>query len=147
VTYPIGEMTTEDLIEVLALWDESEGVGLSEGDSTDEIAAFLARNPGLSLTVRHGGRIVGAVLCGHDGRRGCLYHLAVAGAYRRHGIGRALVETCLRRLASLGIRKCSIVLFRNNEIGQRFWNRNGWKERTDLKVLQKRAPAPCSDES
>ena len=139
--FEIDEMTAEALDEVLALWQETEGVGLSEGDTKDDLVAFLARNPGLSLVARHNGRIVGAVLCGHDGRRGFLYHLAVAAPYRRQGIGRALIETCLQRLALLGIRKCNIVLYRNNEIGERFWNRNGWKERIDLKILQKRTPS------
>jgi putative acetyltransferase len=138
--YHIHEMTAKDLDEVLALWQATEGVGLSEGDTKDEIASCLLRNPGLSLVARRDGRIVAAVLSGHDGRRGCLYHLAVATPHRRQRIGRALVETCLERLASFGIRKCNIFLYDHNGIGQRFWNRNGWKERTDLKVLQKVTP-------
>jgi N-acetylglutamate synthase len=140
--FEIGEMTAEALDEVLALWRVTEGVGLSEGDTKDDLTAFLARNPGLSLVARHDGRIVGAVLSGHDGRRGCLYHLAVAAPYRHKGIGRTLVETCVQRLASFGIRKCNIFLYNHNKIGQRFWNRNGWKERTDLKILQKVTSSP-----
>ncbi len=88
--YRIDEMTFEALDEVLALWQATEGVGLSEGDTKDELAAYLLRNPGLSLVACRDGRIVGAVLCGHDGRRGCLYHLAVAIPHRHLGIGRAL---------------------------------------------------------
>ena len=138
----IDELTKEALDEVLALWHGTEGIGLSEGDTKDDLVAFLARNPGLSLVARHSGRIVGAVLYGHDGRRGFLYHLAIAAPHRRKEIGRALVEICLGKLALLGVRKCNIVLYRNNEIGERFWSRNGWRERTDLKILQKTTPSP-----
>ncbi len=138
--YRIAEMTAEDLDEVLALWQATEGVGLSAGDTKDEVIAYLSRNPGLSLVAHSDGQIVGGVLCGHDGRRGCVYHLAVANPHRRQGIGRALVDACLERLASIGIRKCNLFLYADNEVGSRFWKRNGWNERADLKVLQKALP-------
>jgi putative acetyltransferase len=137
----IVEMSAEDYDDVAELWRNTEGVGLSEGDTKDEITAYLARNPGLCLVARHGNRIVAAVLCGHDGRRGCLYHLAVATQHRRQGLGRALVESCLEKLASLGIRKCNTFLFSDNESGEAFWKKIGWKERADLKVLQKPTPS------
>jgi N-acetylglutamate synthase len=83
--------------------------------------------------------IIGAVLSGHDGRRGYLHHLAVAPDCRRQGIGRALVDACLDGLAALGIQKCNIFLLADNDLGKAFWKHNGWNERDDLKVLQK----PC----
>jgi N-acetylglutamate synthase len=86
-------------------------------------------------------RIIGAVLCGHDGRRGYLHHLAVAAACRRKGIGRALVEACLTGLGSVGIPKCNIFLLADNELGKTFWTHNGWNDRCDLKVLQKETPS------
>jgi N-acetylglutamate synthase len=136
----IAEMTAEDYDDVAGLWRNTEGVGLSEGDTRAEITGYLARNPGLCLVARHGNRIVAAVLCGHDGRRGCLYHLAIAAPHRRQGLGRALVGSCLEKLASLGIRKCNTFLFSDNEPGEAFWKKIGWKERADLKVLQKPTP-------
>lgn len=138
----IAEMTAQDYDEVAELWRHTEGVGLDEDtDSRQGIAACLARNPGLSYVARQDGRIVGAVLCGHDGRRGYLHHLAVALAHRRKGIGRAMVEACLAKLGSVGIRKCNIFLFSDNEPGVEFWKHVGWKERADLKVLQKPTPS------
>ena len=137
----IAQMTAEDYDEVLALWRGTAGVGLDEGtDTQDGIAAYLLRNPGLSFVARRDGKVVGAVLCGHDGRRGYLHHLAVAAAHRHCGVGRALVEACLARLGHIGIRKCNIFLFSNNEAGQEFWKHVGWQERADLKVLQKPTP-------
>lgn len=135
----IQPMTAEDYDEVAALWQATEGVGLDDDTDTREgIASCLARNPGLSFVARQDGRITGAVLCGHDGRRGYLHHLAVAPQCRRKGIGRALVEACLMNLGNIGIRKCNIYLFSDNEDGDHFWRHIDWKERIDLKVLQKR---------
>ena len=34
-------------------------------------------------------KIVGAILCGHDGRRGCMYHVCVHEDYRMQGIGKS----------------------------------------------------------
>jgi len=133
---PIAAMQAADYDAVFDLWQQCEGVGLSPSDSREGIGVFLTRNPGLSLVVRHAERIVGAVLCGHDGRRGYLYHLAVAPAYRGQGLGRMMVEACLTRLHTAGILKATIVVYTHNEEGQRFWRRLGWQHRTDLLVMQ-----------
>jgi putative acetyltransferase len=134
----ITEMTTADYDDVAGLWQSTAGVGLDEDTDTREgITACLSRNPGLSFVARRDGTIVGTVLCGHDGRRGYLHHLAAAAAHRHRGVGRTLVEACLGKLGSLGIRKCNIFLFSDNETGEAFWKAVGWNERADLKVLQK----------
>lgn len=135
--FPITTMQPDDYDEVLALWQKCEGVGLTSSDSREAVHAFLPRNPGLCLVARHDGRIIGAVLCGHDGRRGYLYHLAVASEYRKKGIGKAIVENCLSRLASFGIHKATIFVYGDNDSGQQFWRQIGWKDRNDLVVLQR----------
>ncbi len=133
----ISPMTTVDLEDVLGLWGATEGVGLNESDLPDRLRSFLERNPGLSLVARDRSRLVGAVLCGHDGRRGCMYHLAVAREYRRRGLGRQIVERCLARLGSLGILKCNVFLYTDNAPGLQFWSRCGWTARCDLQILQR----------
>jgi ribosomal protein S18 acetylase RimI-like enzyme len=136
--FVIDVMTLGDCEEVLCLWRNTEGIGLHDNsDSQQGIADYLIRNPGLSFVGRREGRIIGAVLCGHDGRRGYLHHLAVAPDQRRQGLGRALVETCLAKLGSIGILKCNIFLFSDNEAGEGFWKHIGWRERADLKIMQK----------
>jgi N-acetylglutamate synthase len=140
----ISAMKTDDFDEVAALWRATDGIGLhADVDSREGITAFLARNPGTSQVARHDGRMVGAVLCGHDGRRGYLHHLAVAVPWRKKGVGRTLVAACLAALAFLGIPKCNIFLYADNEVGAAFWQNTGWNERADLKVLQ-RPCSPCS---
>jgi len=130
-------MTIDDYETVFELWGQTEGVGLNESDEHDAIASFLNRNPGLSRVALDGDQIVGALLCGHDGRRGYLHHLAVAQTHRKRGLGRALVNACLADLAHLGISKCNLFLFADNSEGETFWKHNGWLKRTDLQVMQK----------
>ena len=136
--FEIAEMTPGDCCEVLSLWRRTEGVGLNEGDTPQGITAYLARNPEMSQVARCEGRIVAAVLCGHDGRRGYLHHLAVEPAVRGQGLGSAIVAACLARLAAADIEKCNLFVYADNEQGARFWTRNGWIERRELKVLSKR---------
>ena len=127
-----------DYDTVLALWRSCEGIGLSESDTREAIAAYRVRNPGLSLVATEAdGVIVGAVLGGHDGRRGYLHHLAVVPAHRGQGLGRRLVEESLARLRQLGIEKCNIFLYADNAAGRAFWLREGWSSREDLVVVQK----------
>jgi putative acetyltransferase len=82
--------------------------------------------------------LVGAILCGHDGRRGAIHHLAVAPAYRRRGVGSDLLEYCLRRLREAEIPRCNLFLYDDNEVGRRFWERHGWQAVSTWKTWQKR---------
>jgi ribosomal protein S18 acetylase RimI-like enzyme len=136
--YRFQPMEKGDLAEVIQFWQGMEGIGLSESDSYSALSLYLQRNPGLSWVTRNKDReLIGAVLCGHDGRRGYLHHLAVAQDYRRKGIGRALVERCLSSLRELKVLKCNIFLFSLNPEGQGFWKAMGWKERRDLILVQR----------
>ncbi len=130
-------MTIVDYDEVSALWQSTTGVGLHDfEDSREGIALYLDRNPELSFVARCKGRLVGAVLCGHDGRRGGINHLVVHPEFRKQGIGKDLVDRCLGELGKHGIRKCNIHVFRDNTLGQQFWNRLGWNERDYLVTMQ-----------
>ena len=129
------EMTIHDYEDVLALWQASEGVGLSDADSEESIAGYLHRNPGLSFVAHDGEHLVGAVLCGHDGRRGYIHHLAVSESHRRQGLGRALAERCLSALRRDGIDKCHIFVFAANRDTSAFWKSIGWTQRVELVMM------------
>ena len=107
--YTIRVMTLEDYDEVYALWMGIHGFGIR---SIDEI--------------------VGAILCGHDGRRGCLYHVCVHEDYRKNGIGKAMAVACMRALQKEKINKVSLIAFKSNELGNHFWKDAGWCFREDL---------------
>jgi ribosomal protein S18 acetylase RimI-like enzyme len=131
----IREFTMADYDSAVELWKKTEGIGLSEADERHNIHGFLGHNLGMSFVAEDGERLVGAVLCGTDARRGFLHHLAVDAAHRRSGIGRALVERCLQALAARGMRKCHIFVIADNLEGRRFWQGIGWEERTTLVVM------------
>jgi N-acetylglutamate synthase len=135
--YEIEPMTTRDFDAVLALWRRSEGLTMRDVDAPDALARFLERNPGFSFVARIGGEVCAAVLCGHDGRRGYLHHLAVSAEHRREGIGTALVERCLAALRQAGIGKCHLFVLVENAEGTAFWERIGWFERTDLRTMSR----------
>jgi ribosomal protein S18 acetylase RimI-like enzyme len=134
----IEEMKIEDYNEAISLWRSVEGVGLhDDADSKEAIGQYLQRNPGISFAALDNEKLVGAVLCGHDGRRGYLHHLAVALTHRKKGIGKALVQRVIKKLSSLGITKCHVFVFADNLDAQNFWKSIGWMERTDLKIMSK----------
>ena len=126
-------MTPEDYDAVYALWMSIHGFGIrSMDDSREGIEIFLKRNPTTSAVDVEDGKIVGAVLCGHDGRRGCLYHVCVSEQYRRHGIGKKMVEFCVQALQAERINKVCLNAFVTNAVGNAFWQRMGWSNRTDM---------------
>lgn len=126
-------MTIEDYDQVYHLWKTINGLGIrSIDDSREGVERFLKRNPTSSVVAEEDGKIVGCILCGHDGRRGCFYHVCVEESYRKHGIGRQMVGASMRALQAEGINKVSLIAFTKNDVGNAFWNRIGWTKREDL---------------
>lgn len=120
-------MTAADLPAARRLWAAVDGVELAEGDSLAELRRYLRRNPGMSQVATTGDRLTGALLAGHDGRRGFLCHLAVVRKARGAQIGRTLVARALAALQAAGIRRALILVARNNAVGRKFWHRQGWE--------------------
>lgn len=122
-------MCEEDYDEVRALWMTIRGFGIRAlDDSREDVIRFIRRNPTTSVVARADGRIVGSILCGSDGRQGALYHVCVADAYRRRGIGTRMVAHCMERLREMGINKVSLIAFVGNDAGNAFWRQIGWKK-------------------
>ncbi|KAA8562146.1 Acetyltransferase YpeA [Pseudomonas extremaustralis] len=130
--HTIRTMTPSDYAAVLALMQDTPGISLREVDSREATERYLARNPGLSFVVEREGRLIGCVMCGHDGRRGYLQHLLVLPAYRRQGIAQALTQRCLNALEALGIYKCHLDVFKTNTPAAQYWQGQGWQLRTDI---------------
>lgn len=132
-------MTIDDYEDAFLLWSETNGIELSESDSKEAIGNYLRLNPGMSMIARSlDGRLLGAVLCGHDGRRGYLYHLAVVRESRRRGIASALVSKCLSCLYKQNLNSCNIFVFDTNKTGIKFWINRGWRPRDGLVIMQKK---------
>ena len=129
----IRVMKIEDYYGVKALWMKIKGFGIrSIDDSREGVERFIKRNPTTSVVAVEDGKIVGSILCGHDGRRGCLYHVCVDEEYRMRGIGKNMVVAAMEALKAEGINKVSLIAFTKNDIGNAFWKEIGWTKREDL---------------
>lgn len=129
----IRVMKIEDYDQIYKLWSKIKGFGIrSIDDSREGIERFLKRNPTTSVVAEEDGRIVGAILCGHDGRRGCFYHVCVDEQYRMRGIGKSMVVFAMEALKEEKINKVSLIAFTKNDIGNAFWKEIGWTKREDL---------------
>jgi ribosomal protein S18 acetylase RimI-like enzyme len=122
------EFRITDYDAALQLWHRVEGLEIAEGDDKEGIAQFLARNSGLSRVALEGSTIVGVALCGHDGHRGHIYHLAIDPGYQGCGLGKRLLDECLDGLRRAGIKRVIIMVADDNERGTKFWERVGWEK-------------------
>ena len=129
------DFVIDDYDEAVALWKLMDGIEIAEGDQREEIDAYLRRNPGFSRVAEDNDQMAGAVLCGHDGRRGYIYHLAVAPAYRGRGVGKLLMGECLARLRSAGLVRSLILVAQNNALAHEFWLGSGWEDVPSVIVM------------
>ena len=122
------QFSNDDYDAALQIWQRVEGLEIAEGDDRESVAQFVARNPGLSRVAINGSAIVGVALCGHDGRRGHIYHLAVEPACQGCGLGNRLLDECLEGLRRVGLKRVIIMVADDNARGREFWKRCGWEE-------------------
>ena len=131
----------EDYLAVFKLWSEAgPGIHLRRSDERDEIAKKLLRDADLFLVAEAGGEIIGSVLGGFDGRRGMVYHLAVAEGFREQGIGVVLMEALEKRLREKGCIRYYLLVTKDNQTAIRFYEKQGWKQMDDLFLYAKDIP-------
>ena len=130
-------MKLEDYEAVDALWMGIKGFGIrSIDDSKEGVARFIKRNPTTSIVAEADGEIVGAILCGHDGRQGCFYHVCVREDLRKHGIGKAMAVAAMKALQEEKINKVCLIAFADNQVGNEFWKSVGWTFRQDMNYYE-----------
>ena len=135
----IRKLTIDDYDKMYALWLSCKGMGLNDTDDSREgIRRFLDRNPDTCFGAFEADMLIGVILAGNDGRRGFIYHTAVSPKHRGKGVGTALVNAALEALGRLGITKTALVVFGKNEVGNAFWEKQGFIVRDDL-VYRNRA--------
>ena len=136
-TYQIRVMRDEDYQEVHKLWKQISGFAMRMLDDSEEgVLRFIHRNPTTSIVAEMEGEIVGTILAGHDGRQASFYHVCVRKDRRNMGIGTAMVTAAMRALNEEHVNKITLVAFRKNEVGNRFWQHVGWKIREDVNVYE-----------
>ncbi|MBP8083772.1 MAG: GNAT family N-acetyltransferase [Spirochaetes bacterium] len=133
ITYK--EIIKEDYESAIGLWEKTEGMSIGKADTLDSFDIFIKMNHGLSFGAFADGKLIGTALCGTDGRRGYIYHLAVKDDLRGKGIGSKLINLSLSALKQKGIEKSHIFVFKSNETGNAFWKKIGWEKRDDINVF------------
>lgn len=129
----VREMTLDDYEQMYDLWTRIKGFHIREiEDSKEGIARFLKKNPNNSVVAELDGKIVGTILCGHDGRRGSFYHVCVDPLLQKHGIAGQMVEFALASLKRDEITNVCLIAFKVNDIGNHYWKKMGWKKRDDI---------------
>ena len=137
--YKIEKMDIKEYDEIITLWENTDGVGLSgNDDSKGSIKKFLSKNPDTCFVAKDKNEIIGTIMAGSDGRRGHIYHLMVAPYYRQRGIGRKLLEQAENGLQRQGITKAFLVVFKDNYLGNGFWKEVQYEIREDLYYRDKR---------
>ncbi|SED09754.1 GNAT family N-acetyltransferase [Paenibacillus sp. GP183] len=131
--YEIKAMTIQDYEGVSKFWSEVKEFTISlEFDSKNRIDSYLRRNPGFSSIAYFNGEVVGTVLCGHDGRRGSLYHVVVSKDHRKMGLSKQMIERCINCLTEAGIDNGFLFVSTKDENALSFWNHNGWRPFTEV---------------
>jgi len=135
----IRELRSEDLEDALNLWKISFAAGFSSSfDKRDVLERYLIRNPGLSTAAFvKDNRLIGALLCGHDGRRGSIYHTAVYPDYRGMNIGRKMEARALEKLRDEGITTGFLFINVKNPGSKEFWETIGWSVAEEVRYLYK----------
>lgn len=89
------------------------------------------------------GRIVSAVMVGHEGHRGWFYYLAVDPARQGRGHGRAMVAAAECWLVEAGMPKAQLLVRETNHAAMAFYERLGYAKST-VTVMQKwlKTPSP-----
>ncbi len=133
----IREMTVGDYENVYGLWRTIKGFGIrSIDDSREGVERFVRRNPTTSIVAEEDGKVIGAILCGHDGRRGCFYHVCVKEEHRKRGVGKKMVAAAMEALKKENISKVNLIAFQSNQVGNRFWSSMGWSFREDVNYYE-----------
>ena len=134
----IRKMTIADYEKIFALWKNTDGMGLrSLDDSQQGISIFLKRNPDTNFVAIDNHEIIGTILCGHDGRRGYIYHTAVTKNYRNQGIATKLIEAVISALQKEGITRVCLNVIETNEYSKSFWQKKGWEKKDFLGFYSK----------
>ena len=136
--YKIRKMTIADYTEVYKLWHEIKNFAIRQiDDSKDGIVKFLNRNKTTCVVAVCDGKIIGSILCGHDGREACFYHVCVREDMRNCGVATHMVNYIIDKLNKLNINKIKLVAFKENKLGNKFWKDIGFTQNKNINIYEK----------
>ncbi|MCK4490329.1 MAG: GNAT family acetyltransferase [Anaerolineales bacterium] len=116
----------DDELEVIQLWKKVFPETPLHNDPLRDIQSKLKIQPGLFLVALDDHFLVGTAMAGYDGHRGWIYYLAVDPAYRRNGIGTALMKKAEGLLAQMSCPKLNLQIRADNSDLQAFYEKLGY---------------------
>jgi ribosomal protein S18 acetylase RimI-like enzyme len=114
-----------DITDILDFWVRA-AEGTDRRDDPLKVAALIERDPEALLIAEIGGEMVGTLIAGWDGWRAHLYRLAVSPAFRRRGIGSALITAAEQRFAAFGAFRVDAMVLHENELAHHAWKAAGY---------------------
>ena len=99
---------------VVRLWCDALPDAAPHNDPATAIRKKREVADGLFFVAEIDGALVGTILGGYDGHRGWVYSVAVSAAYRRRGVGSALVHCLEAALAERGCLKVNLQVRSSN---------------------------------
>jgi ribosomal protein S18 acetylase RimI-like enzyme len=135
----IRDFRVGDYVAMLALWKSAGLPCKPEGrDAGAEIERQSREPTAIYLVAEAEGKIVGAVLGTHDGRKGWVNRLAVSPPHRRRGLALELLAEVERRLAALGIGIFACLVEDWNVDSKAFFEKAGYKAFDGMTYFTKR---------
>jgi ribosomal protein S18 acetylase RimI-like enzyme len=129
----------DDYDAVMELWRDAGLPSKPKGrDSRGEVGSQLRFEGTIFLVAEREGRLVGSLICTHDGRKGWMNRLAVRPDSRRKGIGGELVREGERRLREAGLRMIAVLIEEWNGTSMEVFQSLGYRPHEDIIYLTKR---------
>jgi ribosomal protein S18 acetylase RimI-like enzyme len=120
-----------DVDGLLELWAEAAENAERAPDMRAAVTALLGRDPDAVIVAEHDGELVGSVIAGWDGWRCHLYRLAVRPAWRRRGVGSALLRAAEDRFRAVGAARADAMVLHSNGLGQSLWRAEGYRSQEE----------------
>ena len=120
-----------DVDGLLELWAEAAENAERAPDTRAAVTALLGRDPDAVIVAEHDGELVGSVIAGWDGWRCHLYRLAVRPAWRRRGVGSALLRAAEDRFRAVGAVRADAMVLHTNGLGQSLWRAEGYRRQEE----------------
>ena len=121
---PYDDAEHRDL--VITLWNTVFGYEADHNAPGLVIDKKVQFDDGLFFVALDDQAMIGTVMAGYDGHRGCIYSMAVLPGQQKKGIGSRLLAFAENRLSELGCMKINLQIMEGNEPVERFYLANGY---------------------
>ena len=125
---------SRDYKEIIELW-KNAGLIVSLSDNQEELEKLAFKIDNKFIVLELGNKIIGTVVCAHDGRRGYIHHLAVLPEYQKNGYGKKLMDEAIMHYRSLKTVKTHIFIEKSNSKVVEFYKNLDFKIRDDIILM------------